>query len=246
MHRPGTIVSHTTAAELYQLPVPKDPVVHLTVAGAGSRSRRVGISTHAGSVERARMLSGVRVAHPLDLFMQLAGMLGLIDLVVVGDAMVHRRLATPEELVRHCAEYSGRHAAAARRAAALVRARVESPMETRLRLLLVLAGLPEPEINREMVGRAGGMRLDMSYPEVKVAVEYDGRQHAENTQQWRRDVDRREELDRMGWRIIVVTSEGIFKEPARTVARVFEVLRERGQAGLPKRAGDAWRAYLAA
>ena len=33
------------------------------------------------------------------------------------------------------------------RAAALVRERVDSPRESRLRLCLVLAGLPEPEVN---------------------------------------------------------------------------------------------------
>ena len=37
--------------------------------------------------------------------------------------------------------------ALARRAAGLVRARVDSPGETKLRLCLVLAGLPEPRCN---------------------------------------------------------------------------------------------------
>ena len=41
----------------------------------------------------------------------------------------------------------GRGCRLARRAASLAREGVDSPQETRLRLLLVLAGLPEPRVN---------------------------------------------------------------------------------------------------
>ena len=73
---------------------------------------------------------------------------------------------------------------------------VDSGMETRLRLLLVLAGLPEPQVNvilRQPDG-SWSMRLDLSYPHLELIVEYDGRQHADSTQQWKRDSRRREEL----------------------------------------------------
>ncbi|HET7690695.1 MAG TPA: DUF559 domain-containing protein [Nocardioidaceae bacterium] len=119
-------------------------------------------------------------------------------------------------------------------------------METRLRLLLVLAGLPEPEVNREIVDRHGVavMRLDLSYPDVRVAVEYDGRQHAEDERQWNRDLGRREELDDSDWRILVITRKGIFVEPARTIERVFRLLRTRGMPGLPLRPSDDWRLHF--
>ena len=66
-------------------------------------------------------------------------------------------------------------------------------METRLRLLVVLAGLPEPVVNHVLRDENGGWtyRFDLSWPQVKLALEYDGRQHAEDSRQWVRDVRRR-------------------------------------------------------
>ena len=117
-----------------------------------------------------------------DTFLDLAGELGLVDLVVLGDALVRRRRTTVTKLVAAAAQASGRHVALARRAAGLVRAGVDSPMESRLRMLLVLAGLPEPVVNHTEHDDRGWWvrRFDLSYPAARVAVEYDGRQHAES------------------------------------------------------------------
>ena len=67
----------------------------------------------------------------------------------------------------------------AAQAAAYVRAKVDSPMETRLRMLVVLAGLPEPVINLEVRDEDGEVlrKYDLAYPVVKVAVEFDGQVH---------------------------------------------------------------------
>jgi hypothetical protein len=92
---------------------------------------------------------------------------------------------------------------------------VDSPQETRLRLLLVLAGLPEPCVNLIIYGRGGGWRrrYDLAYEELRLIIEYDGRQHAEDTRQWLTDIFRREELDQIRWRLVIITSEGIYREP---------------------------------
>ena len=241
------VASHTTAARVYELPVPPDAVEHITVPSASARTRAAGVRAHVGSVAGARRVRGALVSAPGDVFVQLASVLSLVDLVVVGDAMVRRRLLSPSELQRHCREQSGAHTAQACRAAAYVRDRVDSPTESRLRMLLVLAGLPEPEINNDILDRHGRvvMRLDLSYPSVRVAVEYDGRQHAEDERQWNRDLSRREDLDDADWRILVVTRAGLFVEPARTVERVFRLLRNRGMPGLPLRPSDDWRRHFA-
>jgi hypothetical protein len=80
---------------------------------------------------------------------------------------------------------------------ALVRERVDSPMESRLRMLIVLAGLPEPRVN-VTYGEEDGLvlrRYDLSWPEVRVIVEYDGRHHVERVEQWESDLERREAID---------------------------------------------------
>jgi very-short-patch-repair endonuclease len=180
------------------------------------------------------------------MFLELAATLSLVDLVVVGDALVRLRKLTPDSLVAACAASGEQHADAALRAARFVRGAVDSPMETRLRMLLVLAGLPEPTVNHKVRDDQGRVtrRFDLSYPSVRLIVEYDGRQHVEVRENWTSDLKRREEFDDAGWRIVVVTSDGIYKQPAETVARVHRALRRCGWPGLCSHASDAWRPHF--
>lgn len=242
-------ISHFTAAELWGLAPPKRPGVDVSTPAGVTRSRADGIHAHeanpAGTVVVRWRL---RVSSPVQTFLDLAGQpgMGLVDLAVVGDRVVARKLATPEDLITAADAWRGRGARLARRVARLVRTGVESPMETRLRLLIVLAGLPEPKVNH-ILRRVDGewwMRLDLSYPEQKVLVEYDGRQHAEDTRQWHKDIRRREWLERTGWATVTVTFPGIFDEPDTTLHRVLAVLRERGVPGLPRRLDAEWRRHF--
>ena len=124
---------------------------------------------------------------PLQTFLDLAGAgLDLVDLVVLAESLVAAQRFQPADLVDAAQSWLGHGAKRARLAGRYVRAGVDSPQETRLRMLLVLAGLPEPVINLILRWPDGSwrMRLDLSYPELQLIVEYDGRQHAENTLQW--------------------------------------------------------------
>jgi hypothetical protein len=119
-------------------------------------------------------------------------------------------------------------------------------METRVRMLLVLAGIPEPVVNVKVdVGDGSGRRrYDLSWGEVKVIVEYDGRHHAERIEQWEKDLLRREGIEDDGWRIIVLVAKDVYGRPDRTLDRVVRVLRSRGLEGLPRQLGHSWRAYF--
>lgn len=70
-------------------------------------------------------------------------------------------------------------------------------------------------------------RLDTSWPEFKVVLEYDGRDHALEDRRGR-DLDRREALRRLGWEVIVVTARQVYRRPQWVVARVREALLARG------------------
>ena len=76
----------------------------------------------------------------------------------------------------------------------------------------------------------------------KLAVEYNGRHHADDPEQYSADIDRREEFDEEEWRLIVVVSAGIFKDPERTITRVARALRKRGVRVGPL--SDEWRAHF--
>jgi hypothetical protein len=189
---------------------------------------------------------GVAVSSPVDTYVALGAMLDLVDLVCVGDVIVRRGWATPEQLRDGCAASSERMASRAARAGRYVRAGVDSPMETRLRMLIVLAGLPEPQTNIVLRNDDGSVaaQLDMGYPELKLAIVYDGSQHRENPELWESDIERREGLDRFGWRLVVVTARGVYRVPGRTLDRIEEALRERGAKGLPRVVGDGWRPHF--
>ena len=246
-HPKTAFASHTSAAHVFQIPVPDIPDVHVSVFDAKDRRARPGIVPHVvGPQTTVVSHHGVRVANLFTTFVQLASMLDLVDLVVAGDAMVRAFHVRPAQLVNACAESDDPNAGLATRAARLVREGVDSPMETRLRLLIVLSGLPEPQVNFKIRDADGEVlrRLDLSYPEQRLIVEYDGRQHAEAVAQWESDLDRREGFDDSGWKILVVTAKGIYKEPWRTLERVHRNLVERGHRELPSRLSDDWRLHF--
>jgi excinuclease ABC A subunit len=150
------------------------------------------------------------------------------------------------KLVTEAEDWHGHGARLARRAARLVREGVDSPMESRLRMLIVLSGLPEPQVN-VIVRNSDGewiVRFDLCYPALKLAVEYDGRQHAESDAQWARDIDRRELLDRWGYRLVVVRSTDLYQDPERTLHRIRSALREQGARDLPRRLREEWRRHF--
>jgi len=246
-HPATAVASHGSAARVLGAPVPSEEVEHVTVAHEDHRRRRIGVRCHVSALDRrdVEVLSGIRITAPHRLFVDLAQCLALVDLVVVGDWLVARGRMSTESLTAYCARATTPHVALARRAAAYVRERVESPMETRLRLLLVLAGLPEPEVNRELRDGSGFLvtRLDLSWRHVKVAVEYDGRQHLASTAQWERDVERRDDLTAAGWVVITVTASGIHRNPEDTIRRVHEALVSRGCRRVRLR--DRWRPHFA-
>ena len=85
----------------------------------------------------------------------------------------------------------------------------------------------------------------MCFPNLKLIIEYDGRQHAGDTRQWQGDLRRREELDALGWRIIVVTADDLYHHPEDVLDRVRDAMIDRGAAGIRRRFKNDWRRYFA-
>ncbi|MFC7673543.1 endonuclease domain-containing protein [Mycolicibacterium sp. GCM10028919] len=101
----------------------------------------------------------------------------------------------------------------------------ESPQETRLRLILVAAGLPRPETQIRFPELH--VRVDMGWREWKVAVEYDGVQHWADPRQRSWDIERIALLEAAGW-VVVRVSADMMSRPGLIVARVRDKLRARG------------------
>lgn len=241
---PGSFASHHTAAILWGGWAPLTTTIHLSTPADGSRSERGGIASHRARTGVQPVLkAGVLVAPPVDVFLDLAASgRDLVDLVTVGDSLVRAGVVSVEEIVDAAARFRGAGCRLARRAARYVRTNVDSVAETRLRMLVVLAGLPEPEVCHVIRREDGSWlyRLDLCYRGLLIGIEYDGRQHAENSTQWKKDIRRREELENLGWRIIVITSDGIYEDPSDTLDRIRRVLVDRGETLGRRRPGVEW------
>lgn len=244
----GSFISHHTAAQLWGAAPPADAATHVTLPSANGRLVRQGVCSHyRKDPAQTTLRKGLPISTPEQTFLDLAAIgVGLVDLVVVADGLIKGGHTSPERLVDAAAQWSGRGCRIARRAASLARQGVDSPQETRLRLLLVLAGLPEPQVNLIIRGRDGSWRrrYDLAYKHLRLILEYDGRQHAEDTDQWLTDIFRREELDEIRWRMVIVTSEGIYREPLRTLERVRDALLNCGAVGIRKTFKPEWRLHF--
>jgi len=248
IHPDDAFASHLSAAQVLGLPVPDSAFAHVTVTKQEDRHYRPQIKPHVTTrPRRVVVVRGIRTTDPIATFIDCAGWLSLVEQVVLGDALVEKYGVDPADLRRACKQSTDYYAGLARIAADLVRKGVDSPMETRLRLLIVLAGLPEPEVNVVIYWEDGTWRrrFDLCYRGIKLVVEYEGRQHALSSRQWHSDIDRREELDDEGYRILLVTSAGIYDEPGRTLHRIRRQLILRGMRQVPK-LDDRWREHFAA
>ena len=243
----ATHLSHHTAVRLWGGVAPYSADIHLSMASRQARCRRAGVAAHLGtSAVQTTIRAGLPISTPMQAFLDLASIgISLIDLVIAGDSLVKANDLDPQEFIAAAEAFEGRNAKRARRAAALIRAGVDSPMETRIRLLIVLAGLPEPQVNfiLRVAGGRWRWRFDLCYPECKLIIEYDGRHHAFDSDQWIHDLERREWLDQDGWRIVIVISEGIYGTPLRTLQRVRAALDERG-ARVPKAFRQEWMRHF--
>jgi hypothetical protein len=228
--------SHQTAALLWGLPLP-GPLpeeLHVSAIPPGREPRTRGVIGHRIDValDRLTLRHGLPVANPVETWAQLASTIGEDHLVAAGDALLTAGLADRADLLEAAQQPRRRGAKALAAAVPFVRAGAESPRESAVRLVLVRAGLPEPELNGNLHDDSGHFlaRLDMAYPEYRVAVEYDGRQHAD-LDQFRRDADRWPAIAGQGWILIRVLDHHLAEPERRIVAPTRRALLSRGWPG---------------
>jgi len=116
-----------------------------------------------------------------------------------------------------------------KRAAALlsiVDGRAESPPESWLRLLVVEAGFPLPDVQHPVLDIDGELRyrLDLAWPQLRIALEYDGYEaHAGRAE---RDAARDDDLARRGWLTIRATADDL-RNPVRLLDTLTGAFRSR-------------------
>jgi hypothetical protein len=95
LFEPGAFASHASAARLHGVPIPALPDEHVSVVSADDRRANPGVRCHvAHPTARVTVRDGVRVSAHAQMFVELATLLSLVDLVVVGDHLVRRGQVT--------------------------------------------------------------------------------------------------------------------------------------------------------
>jgi hypothetical protein len=224
--------SHATAARLWGLAVPERverlPDLHVSVTEG--QPRRAGVLTHRVRDLDTRHHRGLPLVPPEQAWLQLSGTLSLDELIVAGDSAVRRKrplssLHLLEEIVASNAGQRG--VASARRALDDVRSGTDSRPESRVRLILVRAGLPEPIIGHTVHHEGYWVGTpDLAYVREKVAIEYQGSGHRQEDV-FEEDIDRLERFREAGWTVIQITKRHL-GDPRALAERVRRALAAAG------------------
>ncbi len=218
--------------------------LHVSVPPLVPRPRGRGLVSHRWDPgpDDVIQVDGVAISSPWRTWCDLAaGGTAHTDLVILADAI--RRHLGAKRLGDRLAAWGARRGSRALHAAlASSRDGVDSPMETRMRLLIADAGLPEPSVNQWIVDDVGAPihKADLSWPQWRVAVDYDGVHHQRRdgeaevregrASDWRQrqDQSRRDLLTDLGWVFRVLTSFDIFRRPELAMEGLRMTLRRAG------------------
>ena len=218
---PGAWISHVTAARLQSSLLPAwlsdSRELHLSKPTVLPGARRKGIHGHRLIVKpgEVEFVEGMWLSTRARTWLDMARLLPLEDLVAMADQLVRRprpelegredAYSTVEELRDMIARHPNLQGVVrARQALDLVRVGSDSAPETFLRLAMLDAGLPEPELQLSL--RPGDPRspsADLAFRRRKIAVQYDGGHHLLEAQ---RLSDRRRDkaFETAGWTVIIV------------------------------------------
>ncbi|MGO1228242.1 hypothetical protein ACT3SQ_10370 [Brachybacterium sp. AOP42-C2-15] len=295
---PGAVLSHTTAAVLYGVPVPLDVddgvglLLHLRDPRSGRRRLslfaprhdpkappltepdRLGpghpaltltlphlhcrvppgsqpkagrhVTVHRMAPGATRRWRGLILSSPPELLLELALLLEHDEVVIAIDHFLGPNSSLPgttcEAVGRALEPYRGRPGyRRVMRALADAREGVESPGETRTRLLVTRAGFPEPTPNLRVQDPDKGTlrRIDNAYASHLIGIEYDGDIHRSKGA-WREEHARRDSLESAGWTLRRLTAADI-REPGRFLSALRRTFLAAGAPAPPESAwqGDA-------
>jgi len=222
----GGAVGGRSAAALHGVDVLRsDGPVEIVVPRDAAMRPRAGVT-----VRRALLLpddvvsvDGIPVTTALRTAFDLARLEQLVEGVVCLDAFVRAGLDAGE-LAEYIGAYSGwRGVRRAAQALQYADGGAESPMESRLRMVLVLAGLPAPAVNQPLYDACG---VFLARPDLRidrVLVEFDGSVHRD-AQVFASDARRQNRLVEAGYTVLRYTASDVYRRPQEIVAQTRAAL----------------------
>jgi hypothetical protein len=213
-----------TAAWIHKLDVePANPIQVAVPRGCELRSR-TGVEIHHCDLGGETVsINGVRATTIERTLLDMCSWSSDIEALVVLDMALAARLISTGRLSRYADERKGQRGSARLRLLCRFAAPAESPMETRLRWLLLEARLPLPEVQADLHGDDSELiaRADLYYPSAHLVIEFDGGNHRDRLVS---DDRRQNALVTAGYRVLRLTGSDFRTRPDAVVAQVREAL----------------------
>jgi hypothetical protein len=230
------VASRRSAAALRGLPGGRRDLIEITCP-RWKRARHDGLVVHeskALSDLDVTVVDGIPTTTVARTLFDLGAVyrLGMIELAL--ENAIRRGLVTEEELDRTIRRLSRQGRPGGPKLRQLLgaldpeRRPTDSEMEVLTLQAIRAAGLPEPVTQHEVW--AGGRfvgRVDLAYPDARIAIEYDSDEHHTGRLATRRDRARRHDLITAGWLPIDVGPADLRRGAVSVCAAISEALRRR-------------------
>lgn len=234
-------LSHVSRIQALGLDIGDATPVHFTVSG-DLHLEMNGVFLHRTEV--LPPLDDVGVT-PGAAFIQYCATARMIDAIKVGDWLLNNRHMTVLEVAELAKRDRWRPGARqVRRVLRHLDPGSRSLKESETRALVVSSGLPAPEVNVPLI--VAGERIgivDLLIRCVMLALEYEGRQHAESITQFNRDIHRYAAFRRNGVEYLQVTNE-MLGLPKTLIHRIHARMVELGYDGPAPIFADRWESLF--
>jgi very-short-patch-repair endonuclease len=228
----NALLSHRSAAELWDMLDPIEGPIHVTVRH-GRRTHQGVVLHRARHRQRSSVHKNIPVTTPSRTLLALAASCSTRRLARAIEAADRLQLLDVPELTGLCEASNGRKGTG-RLSSLLAHHRpmpeTRSELERRFLRLCRDAGLPPPAVNVPVAG----FEVDFLWPGARVVVELDGYAFHGDRAAFERDRERDATLQLAGYRVLRVTYRRLLKEHDAVIAEVSALLRLReGSALLP-------------
>ena len=215
VRHPQAVLSHHEAARALGIELVSSTwTPTLTVPRNHSHVREPGWTVRRRDVASRTLPDGFRVTHAAGTVLDLATVLPLDQAVASADCALRTGLLSVALLNAAAARSWGRGRRQALALVGLVDPKAGSVLESLLRVLLLTAGVPAPTTQAVITERGDEVaRVDFCWRQQRLVVEADGFAFHRDRMAYRRDRERMNTLERLGWRVLRFTWEDVVGRP---------------------------------
>ncbi|UKA49067.1 endonuclease domain-containing protein [Arthrobacter sp. FW305-123] len=243
---PGAWISHVTAARLHGFCLPPwlsdSNELHLSKPRHLPSVRRKGVIGHTviASADEVEYVRGIRMSTRSRTWLDLARRVTVPDLVCMGDELIRiprpefEERETPFTTLEALRKLVDRHknlqgVVRAREALDLMRVGADSAPESLLRLAMLDAGIPEPELQVKLrPSDPFSPSADLGFRARRVALQYDGGHHQEREQIFS-DRRRDKAFEAAGWTVLKFGKEDLADNFSSATKKIKSALRSAWQ-----------------